>query len=357
MTTMGTVRNQGISIHDLLREAYEADASDLHINVGTEPLVRLHGKLHKLSSPVLTAIDTERMAQSILSEAQLIKLAVDGEVDLSYEIDRLCRFRVNVFRQRRVINMVFRLLMTKIPSLESLKLPDIVREFAGKQRGLVLVTGSTGSGKSTTLAAIINDINERQSKHIITLEDPIEYIHTCKQSLVVQREIGTDTESFASGLRAALRQDPDVILVGEMRDLETIRTAITAAETGHLVLGTLHTPDAPQTIDRIIDVFPTDQQAQIRVQLASVLIGVLAQCLIPTLDGAGRVMALELLINNPAVGNLIRQEKIYQIKSIMQMNRQQGMQSMVASIKQLIASGRIHKDALKLYEMSVGEDI
>ncbi|NHN29576.1 type IV pilus twitching motility protein PilT [Paenibacillus sp. S3N08] len=354
---METVRNQPISIDDLLRAAYEANASDLHINVGTEPLLRLHGTLQKLNTPILTMDDTERMAQSILSEAQLHKLAEDGEVDLSYEIAQLCRFRVNVFRQRRVINMVFRLLMTKIPSLEGLKLPEVVRDFATKQRGLVLVTGATGSGKSTTLAAIINDINEQQRRHIITLEDPIEYIHPCKQSLVVQREIGTDTESFTSGLRAALRQDPDVILVGEMRDLETIRTAITAAETGHLVLGTLHTPDAPQTIDRIIDVFPTDQQAQIRVQLASVLIGVLAQRLIPTIDGAGRAVALEVLINNAAVANLIRQEKIYQIKSIMQMNRQQGMQSMVASIKQLIASGRVHKDALKMYEMSVGEDV
>jgi twitching motility protein PilT len=352
MTSVLTAKKQDISIHELLRAAYEANASDLHINVGTQPLMRLHGRLRKLNGPILTEDDTQRMAQLILSEAQLHKLTEDGEVDLSFAMDQLCRFRVNVFRQRNVINMAFRLLMAKIPSLENLKLPPIVRELTGKQRGLVLVTGSTGSGKSTTLAAMINDINERQSQHIITLEDPIEYIHASKQSLVVQREIGMDTRSFANGLRAALRQDPDVILVGEMRDLETIRTAITAAETGHLVLGTLHTPDAPQTIDRIIDVFPTDQQGQVRVQLASVLIGVLSQQLIPTLDGAGRVMALEILINNPAVANLIRQEKIYQIKSVIQTNRQQGMQSMVASIKHWIDSGMIHKDALKSYEIS-----
>lgn len=348
---------QEANVHDLLRTAFAAGASDLHINVGTEPLMRVHGKLIKAHDRVLSETRTEAMARSILSDDQWRKLSDDGEVDLSFAIDGLCRFRVNAFRQRRVINMAFRLLMTNVPTIRQLKLPDIAFEFAAKQRGLVLVTGPTGSGKSTTLAAVINEINEKMSKHIITLEDPIEYVHASKQCLVVQREIGIDTHTFPSGLRAALRQDPDVILVGELRDLETIRTAITAAETGHLVLGTLHTPDAPQTIDRIIDVFPTDQQRQIRVQLASVLIGVLSQRLIPRLDGTGRVMALEVLINSAAVANLIRQEKIYQIKSVIQTSRQLGMQSMTASIKQWIASGTIHKDALKEYELSIGEEL
>jgi twitching motility protein PilT len=232
----------------------------------------------------------------------------------------------------------------------------VVREFAMKQQGLLLVTGPTGSGKSTTLAGIIDFINQTQQKHIITLEDPIEYIHTSKQCLVAQREIGIDTLSFSNGLRAALRQDPDVVLVGEMRDLETIRTAITAAETGHLVLGTLHTPDAPQTVDRIIDVFPTEQQRQVRIQLASVLIGVLSQRLIPRSDGRGRAMALEVLVNTPAVANLIRQEKIYQIKSVIQTNRHLGMQTMLSCLKQLIAEGQIDRTAMKEYEMSIGEE-
>ncbi|MFC5531229.1 type IV pilus twitching motility protein PilT [Cohnella yongneupensis] len=353
--TIHETAERALSVDDLLRHAYEAKASDLHINAGTVPLMRLHGSLSPASERILTAQDTQWIAESLLSEEQLDKLGESGEVDLSYEIEGLCRFRVNVFRQRKVINLAFRLLMTVIPTLEKLNLPAVAKAFVAKQRGLVLVTGPTGSGKSTTLAAMINEINEQYNKHIITLEDPIEYMHTSKQCLVVQREIGTDTLSFGNGLRAALRQDPDVILVGEMRDLETIRTAITAAETGHLVFGTLHTPDAPQTIDRIIDVFPTDQQGQIRVQLASVLIGVFSQRLIPRKDGTGRVMALEVLLNTPAVANLIRQEKIYQIKSVIQTNRQLGMQSMAASIQEWIASGTVHKDAMKEYDMTVGE--
>ncbi|NOU62946.1 PilT/PilU family type 4a pilus ATPase [Paenibacillus sp. LMG 31461] len=345
-----------LSLKDLLRVSYESKASDLHINATTEPLMRLHGKLMKVVDSVLSPEDTHRMAKEILTKEQYETLSKKGEVDFSFELPGLSRYRGNVFKQKRHINMVFRVLSTTVPSLFSLNLPDLVQEFAHKHQGLVLVTGPTGSGKSTTLASIIDFINETQKKHIITLEDPIEYIHPSKNCLVAQREIGIDTLTFSNGLRAALRQDPDVILVGEMRDLETIKTAITAAETGHLVLATLHTPDAPQTVDRIIDVFPTEQQRQIRVQLASVLISVLSQRLVPRMDGRGRAMALEILINTPAVANLIRQEKIYQIKSVIQTNRQIGMQTMVSSLKQLVEEGIIHRDAIKEYEMTLGED-
>ncbi len=347
---------RSLSVQNLLRVSYESKASDLHLSVGTEPLMRLHGRLTKVLDRVLMPEDTQEMAKEILSKDQLEQLEKKGEVDFSFALPGLCRYRVNAFRQKRAVNLAFRVLSTSIPPIESLQLPDIVREFALKQQGLVLVTGPTGSGKSTTLAAFVDYINETQKKHIITLEDPIEYIHQSKQSLVAQREIGIDTLSFSNGLRAALRQDPDVILVGEMRDLETIRTAITAAETGHLVLGTLHTPDAPQTVDRIIDVFPTEQQRQIRIQLSSVLISVLSQRLIPRMDGSGRAMAMEILINTPAVANLIRQEKIYQIKSVIQTNRQLGMQTMMSSLKQLAQEGAIHREVIREYETSLGED-
>ncbi|WP_279615863.1 type IV pilus twitching motility protein PilT [Paenibacillus pectinilyticus] len=356
MSMMAPSNSDTLSLKDLLRVSYESKASDLHINAGTEPLMRLHGKLMKVVDAVLSPEDTHRMAQEILTKEQYETLSKKGEVDFSFELPGLSRYRGNVFKQKRCINMVFRVLSTTVPSLFSLHLPDLVQEFAHKHQGLVLVTGPTGSGKSTTLASIIDFINETQKKHIITLEDPIEYIHPSKNCLVAQREIGIDTLTFSNGLRAALRQDPDVILVGEMRDLETIKTAITAAETGHLVLATLHTPDAPQTVDRIIDVFPTEQQRQIRVQLASVLISVLSQRLVPRMDGRGRAMALEILINTPAVANLIRQEKIYQIKSVIQTNRQIGMQTMVSSLKQLVEEGIIHRDAIREYEMSLGED-
>lgn len=356
MSMISLTTSDTLSLKDLLRVSYESKASDLHINATTEPLMRLHGKLMKVVDSVLSPEDTHRMAKEILTKEQYETLSKKGEVDFSFELPGLSRYRGNVFKQKRHINMVFRVLSTTVPSLFSLNLPDLVQEFAHKHQGLILVTGPTGSGKSTTLASIIDFINETQKKHIITLEDPIEYIHPSKNCLVAQREIGIDTLTFSNGLRAALRQDPDVILVGEMRDLETIKTAITAAETGHLVLATLHTPDAPQTVDRIIDVFPTEQQRQIRVQLASVLISVLSQRLVPRMDGRGRAMALEILINTPAVANLIRQEKIYQIKSVIQTNRQIGMQTMVSSLKQLVEEGIIHRDAIKEYEMTLGED-
>ncbi|WP_127587859.1 type IV pilus twitching motility protein PilT [Paenibacillus koleovorans] len=356
MSLVSPLISETLSLKELLRISYESKASDLHINTGTEPLMRLHGKLVKVVDTVLTPEDTQRMAKEVLTNEQHDHLMKKGEVDFSFALAGLCRYRGNVFKQKRVINMVFRVLSTNVPSINTLDLPDLVREFALKQQGLVLVTGPTGSGKSTTLASIIDFINETQKKHIITLEDPIEYIHPSKNCLVAQREVGIDTLSFSNGLRAALRQDPDVILVGEMRDLETIRTAITAAETGHLVFATLHTPDAPQTVDRIIDVFPTEQQRQIRIQLASVLISVLSQRLIPRIDGKGRVMALEILINTPAVANLIRMEKIYQIKSVIQTNRHIGMQTMMSSLKRLYEEGLIHREAIKEYEMSLGED-
>ena len=343
------------SIPYLLMKAFEQGASDVHLNPGTAPIMRLGGKLVSLADRELTPEDTVKIAKDLLTKERYNKLAETGEVDFAYALPGVGRCRVNIFKQRRQLNMAFRILATVVPTLQMLRLPRLVEDLALKRQGLILVTGPTGSGKSTTLAAIIDHINRTQSKHIITLEDPIEYLHYSKKSLVAQREVGTDTTSFQGGLRAALRQDPDVILVGEMRDLETISTAITAAETGHLVLATLHTPDAPQTIDRIIDVFPTDQQRQVRIQLASVLIGVLSQRLIPKLDESGRAMALEILINTPAVANLMRQEKIYQLKSLIQTSRHLGMQTMMASIQQLVADGVIHKDALKEYELGMGE--
>jgi twitching motility protein PilT len=266
---------------------------------------------------------------------------------MSYGIPNLSRYRVNIFKQKGNVSLTIRLIPTKIPAMEALGLPAMAEEFAKKPQGLLLVTGPTGSGKSTTLAAIIDYINRTRGDHIITLEDPIEFVHPHKACIVNQREIGVDTESFTSGLRAALRQDPDVILVGEMRDLETISIAITAAETGHLVFGTLHTADAPQTIDRIIDVFPPEAQQQIRVQLASVLLGVMAQRLLPTIDGNGRVAAIEVLVNTPAIANLIRSEKVHQIRSVLQTGKAQGMQTMDMALRDLLQKRSITVEAAK----------
>jgi twitching motility protein PilT len=350
-------QEDAMTVSALLEMAYEQKASDVHLNPGSPPLMRLNGVLTPIVPTVLRPEDTMRMAKEVFNAEQLDKLNKKGEVDFAYTLPGLCRFRGNAFRQKRMVNLAFRVLSSKVPTLEQIQLPAFVRDFATKQQGLVLVTGPTGSGKSTTLAAILNYINETQHKHIITLEDPIEYVHSSKKCLIAQREIGTDTTSFANGLRAALRQDPDIILVGEMRDLETIRTAITAAETGHLVFATLHTPDAPQTVDRIIDVFPMEQQRQIRTQLASVLVAVLSQRLIPRWDGSGRALALEVLINTPAVANLIRQEKIYQIKSVMQTSRHLGMQTMMSSIQELVDQGIVHRDALRDYALTIGEEV
>ncbi len=330
-----------VTIIELLKEAAKRQASDLHITVGSAPIFRITGVLCPDDSQRLSAADTQQMAQDLLTSEQWATLVQRGEIDLSYSLPGVSRFRVNVFRQRGCYSLAVRIVPTSIPEFSSLGLPQFVRSFADKQQGLLLVTGPTGSGKSTTLAALIGYINQTQKRHIITLEDPIEYLHKHGESVIDQREIGIDTQSFANGLRAALRQDPDVLLVGEMRDLETIATAISAAETGHLVFATLHTPDAPQSIDRMIDVFPTGQQQQVRIQLASVLLGIVSQRLLPTVDGRTRVAAAEVLVNTPAVANLIRSEKVHQIRTAMQTGKVHGMQTMEMGLRDLAAANRI----------------
>jgi twitching motility protein PilT len=339
---------------DLLRHSHEMEASDLHITVGSPPMIRVSGILQPIGSESLTAEQTKNMAYSLLKDEQRERFELVGELDLSYEIEELSRFRLNVYRQRGKISIAVRTIPTRIPSLDQLQLPSILSALALKPQGLVLVTGPTGSGKSSTLAAMINYINQHEKKRIVTLEDPIEYLHAHGSSIIDQREVGNDTQSFSNGLRAALRQDPDVILVGEMRDLETISAAVTAAETGHLVFATLHTTDAPQTIDRIIDAFPGHQQGQIRTQLAAVLVAVISQRLFPRPQGKGRACATEILINTPAVANLIRSEKIHQIKSIMQTGRQFGMHTLEMTIRELLQIGAIEPAVAKAYLAEVG---
>src|SRR5881396_1289510 len=292
---------------DILLETIRLDASDLHLSVGSPPVVRIRGELKRLDYPMMNAQDTREIVYSILSNDQRKRLETDWQVDFSYTVPNEGRFRVNSYIQRGAIGAAFRMIPSRIRSVDELGLPSVIHEFVKKPRGFVLVTGPTGSGKSTSLAAMIDEINEQRHEHIMTIEDPIEFLHRHKNCIVNQRELGTDAPSFALALRAALRQDPDVILVGEMRDLETISTALTAAETGHLVFATLHTQDTPQTIDRIIDVFPAHQQGQVRVQLSVALQGIMTQQLLPTADGSGRVVAVEVLMPNPAVRNLIRE--------------------------------------------------
>ncbi|WP_050615930.1 type IV pilus twitching motility protein PilT [Bacillus testis] len=329
----------------ILRAAYELKASDVHLTVGVPPIMRLNGELKKYGKHVLMPAETEQMAKTMVPEGMWEVFKERGELDFSYAVQGISRFRVNAYKQRSSIALAVRIVPTQIPTLEELDLPLILKRVADKPQGLFLVTGPTGSGKSTTLAAIIQYMNTVMRKHIITLEDPIEYLHKHNTCIIDQREVGFDTGNFANGLRASLRQDPDIILVGEMRDLETIHTAITAAETGHLVLGTLHTSSAPSTIDRIIDVFPPAQQPQIRIQLASVLVAIMSQRLFPTADKKGRTAATEILINNAAVSNLIRNEKIHQIVNIMQTSRAQGMHTLDSSIKELVQKGIITKEA------------
>lgn len=330
-----------VNMETLLRQTVEQGASDLHLSVGTPPYLRINGRLVPLQSPALTVEDCNNLANEILDEEGRRIFNEAGEYDFSYSVPGLARFRVNVFRQRGTVAMALRSIAFGIPTMESLGLPTITWEMIKAPHGLVLVTGPTGSGKSTMLAAMINQINQTMERHIITLEDPIEYLHPHRKSIVVQREIGLDTANFATGLRAALREDPDVILVGEMRDLETISTAVTAAETGHLVFATLHTPDAAQAIDRIIDAMPSDQQSQIRFQLANVLVAIFAQKLLPQTNGNGRVAAIEVLVNNPAIANLIRTEKVHQIKNIIQTSGRYGMQTMEQAIHRLIQDGKV----------------
>lgn len=334
---------------ECLREAYYKGASDIHMIAGSVPMFRIDGRLIPQKGERLMPPDTKEMAQSILSDEMWKQLQEDREVDLSYGIKGVSRFRVNVFHQRNAISLAFRIIAQDIPSIDDLGLPSILKDIAKKPHGLVLVTGPTGSGKSTSLAAMIDFMNNYMNRHIITLEDPIEYLHRHKQCLIEQREIGVDTHSFQNGLRACLRQDPDVILVGEMRDLTTISTAITAAETGHLVLGTLHTQDASSTIDRIIDVFPADQKDQIRILLATVLQAIISQRLFPKAGDAGRVATTEILINNSAIRNLIRNEKMHQIPNTLQTSRDAGMHTMEMDLRDKIDKGLISELELMSY--------
>jgi twitching motility protein PilT len=326
---------------DILLETIRIDASDLHLTVGAPPVVRVRGELKRLEYQPMTGQDTREIMYSILSNDQRKRLETDWQVDFSYAIPNEGRFRVNTYMQRGVIGAAFRMIPSKIRSVDELGLPAVVHDFVKKPRGFVLVTGPTGSGKSTSLAAMIDEINEQRHEHIMTIEDPIEFLHRHKNCVVNQRELGSDAPSFSLALRAALRQDPDVILVGEMRDLETISTALTAAETGHLVFATLHTQDTPQTIDRIIDVFPPHQQQQVRIQLSVSLQGIVTQQLLPTADGSGRIAACEVLGMTPAVRNLIREGKTHQIYSVLQTSGAAGMQSMDSALAQLVRQGKI----------------
>jgi twitching motility protein PilT len=327
---------------DVLLEVMRRRASDLHITSGVPPMIRVRGRLIPLEGfPVLGGQETREIVYSILNNDQRQRLETDWQIDFAYAIPGHARFRVNAYFQRGSIGAAFRLIPAEILSIEQLGLPPVTHDFCSKPRGIVLVTGPTGSGKSTSLAAMIDEINQSREEHIMTVEDPIEFLHSHKKCVVNQRELGADTPSFALALRAALRQDPDVILVGEMRDLETISTALTAAETGHLVFATLHTQSAAQTIDRIIDVFPPHQQGQVRVQLSVALEGVMTQQLLPTADGSSRVAAIETLVPTPAVRNLIREGKTHQIVSVMQTGAGVGMQTMDAALATLIRSGKI----------------
>jgi len=331
-----------VPVPELLELVLTQGASDLHLTVGSKPVFRLHGDLTALDQyPVLTAQGLRAMIYAILPQRRREQLEQDLELDMSYSLPGRARFRVNVYFQRDSIGAAFRLIPYEIKTVDSLGLPPIVTELARYPRGFICVTGPTGSGKSTTLAALVDIVNTERRAHIMTVEDPIEFLHKHKNSIVNQREVGTDTHGFAPALKHVLRQDPDVILVGEMRDLETIQTAITAAETGHLVFATLHTQDAPQTIDRIIDVFPPHQQQQVRVQLSTTLQGVVTQQLLQTADGRGRAVASEVLIATSAVRNLIREGKVHQIYSVMQAGGRLGMHTMDASLAGLVRAGRI----------------
>ncbi|MEW6108091.1 MAG: type IV pilus twitching motility protein PilT [Nitrospirota bacterium] len=340
------------SIYDLLKTMIEKGASDLHITTGSPPRLRVDGKLVPLDHPVLAPTDTKSICYSILTDAQKHKFEENNELDLSFGVKGLSRFRGNVFMQRGAVAGAFRTIPFEIKTFQDLGLPEIVNELVKKPRGLILVTGPTGSGKSTTLAAMVDRINSERYDHIITIEDPIEYLHGHKKCLINQREVNADTTSFKAALRYVLRQDPDVVLIGEMRDLETIEAALTVSETGHLTLATLHTNSAVQTINRIIDVFPPHQQEQIRVQLSFVLEGILAQQLIPKKTGKGRVLAVELLVPNPAIRNLIREDKIHQLYSMMQTGQAKyGMQTMNQSLAELYSKGHLS------YEDAVGRSL
>jgi twitching motility protein PilT len=329
---------------DVLLEVIESEASDLHLTAGSQPMVRERGQLRALDYPKLTPQHTREIVYGILSNDQRQRLETDWQIDLAYSVPGKVRFRVNAYFQRASVGAAFRLIPEDMPALDELGLPPVLRDFTKKPRGFVLVTGPTGSGKSTTLAAMLDLINQERREHVMTIEDPIEFLHHHKGCIVNQRELGGDAKSFALALKAALRQDPDVILVGEMRDLETISTALTAAETGHLVFATLHTQDTAQTVDRIVDVFPPAQQHQVRVQLSVALQGIVTQQLLPTADGQGRVCAAEVLVPTPAVRNLIREGKTHQIYSVLQTGATHGMQTMDASLADLVRRQRITRE-------------
>lgn len=340
------------SLYDMLKQMIERGASDLHITTGAPPQLRIDGRLVAMDHPQLTPPDTKTLCYSILTDAQKHKFEENNELDLSFGLKGLSRFRSNIFMERGAVAGAFRTIPFNIKTIPELGLPEIVNELGKKPRGLILVTGPTGCGKSTTLAAMINKINEERYDHIITIEDPIEYLHTHKKCLINQREINADTASFKTALKYVLRQDPDVVLIGEMRDLETIEAALTVSETGHLTLATLHTNSAVQTINRIIDVFPANQQEQIRVQISFVLEGIISQQLIPKKSGQGRVIAAEILIPNPAIRNLIREDKVHQIYATMQTGQMKsGMQTMNQSLLDLYTKGFI------TYEDTIGRSM
>ncbi|MHB8158764.1 MAG: type IV pilus twitching motility protein PilT [Desulfocucumaceae bacterium] len=347
-----------MNINEILTQAFRLNISDVHITVNSAIAFRIYGKLLPIDAPEikpglqldqpyftkLTAEDTGILARQIMSEDKYSQFEEAGDLDFAYAIEGLCRFRVNAYRQQGSVGLAIRLINSTVRSFQELGLPEILGDLSRRPRGMVLVTGPTGSGKSTTLAAMIDLVNQESHHHIITLEDPIEFVHSHKKSIINQREIGYDTKSFASALRSAMREDPDVILVGEMRDPETIGVALTAAETGHLVFGTLHTSSAAQTIDRIIDVFPPHQQQQIRVQLGNTIQGIIAQQLIPRADKPGRVASIEIMVATPAIRNLIREGKTYQIISQIQTGIKYGMQSLDMNLRTLVQKGMITRE-------------
>lgn len=344
-----------LKIESLLEECIKRGASDLHLQVGLPPILRIDGKLAPVqSAPVLTEELTNRLIFSTLDSVQREILMKDKEFDYSFAFGDIARFRVNAFNERGNLAAAFRLIPTKIPTIDELGMPQVVSTFADYPRGLVLVTGPTGSGKSTTLAALINKINSEKSRHIITIEDPVEFTHKSKRSLIAQREVHYDTFSFSRALRSALREDPDVVLLGEMRDLETISSAITIAETGHLVFATLHTNSASQSVDRIIDVFPAEQQAQIRSQLARILMAVCSQRLVPAIGG-GRVVAAEIMVANSAVRSIIREGKTQQLDATIQTGAGEGMQTMDRTLTKLVQQGIVTFDAAKEFAVDPHE--
>ena len=352
----GKVRSlEDIHVDDLLRLVVERGASDLHLAVGVSPVFRIDGQLVPTNYEKLTGQDSQRLVYDILTDEQIQRFESALELDLSYSVAKVSRFRVNVYRDKGTVAVAFRVIPARIPTIRELGLPPILEDLSRKPRGLILVTGPTGSGKSTTLAAMVNQINNERSVHVITIEDPIEYLHHHKFSILNQRELGMDTKSFSNALRAALREDPDVILVGEMRDLDTISTAITCAETGHLVLATLHTNNAPQTVDRMVDVFPPEQQEQIRFMLSNNLEAVVCQQLLPRAGTPGRVCAMEIMIASSAIRNLIREGKAHQIPSAIQTSADLGMQTMDQALRDLYQRGAVSYDEAMSRAMSPDE--